>query len=144
MTKAFFRKPSHSVPPPSVSNSRSKLRNKMRTKASVEIKNGIRILAFITHSVLCRVIKINRFFSSSFYFRIPFQIIIIFLPLNEYHVNDKNKYEKTQPRREKLFGARVGGNHIVLWHNTIIMLLVALHPNNDGIKKASFKVLYLT
>lgn len=61
----------------------------------------------------------NKSFSALFYFRVPFQIIIIFVLLNEYHVYDKNKYGT---ERKNLF--RIGGNHIVLWHNVIIMLLV--------------------
>lgn len=79
-----------------VSNFRSKLRG-TRTTRRRESKMESEF-AFITHSVLCRAIKINRFCFSLFYFRIPFQIIIILVPLNEYHVYDKNKYSK---RRRK-------------------------------------------
>lgn len=72
----------------------SSLRLGKRQKGKMKSKM-VSECSFITHSVLCRPIKINRFFVLfCFLFQnsISFQIIIIFAALNEYLVCGKNKY----------------------------------------------------
>lgn len=53
-------------------------------KTKERIQNGIRILFYYPLALMSG--HKNKSFLLFFYFRIPFQIIIIFVPLNEYHV----------------------------------------------------------